>query len=112
MSRKISRRRFLKESGSATLGFALYSVPLIRQEMHFDVVIRKGTILDGTGGPAWTADLGIVGDEITAIGSISPEQGKLVLDASGLKVSPGFIDIHTHSDDSIVRYPSADSRVR
>jgi len=51
-----------------------------------------------------------VGDTIAAIGSIPPEQANKVLDASGLVVSPGFIDIHSHSDWSILRYPTADSR--
>ncbi len=77
----------------------------------FDLVIRGGTILDGTGGPPWSADLGIVGDTIRAIGTISPEQGATTIDAAGKMVSPGFIDIHSHSDRSILRYPTAPSRV-
>jgi N-acyl-D-amino-acid deacylase len=74
-------------------------------------VVRGGTVLDGTGGPAFRADLGIVGDTIRALGEIDAEQGSRVLDAAGLTVSPGFIDIHTHSDVDILRYPAADSRV-
>jgi len=58
------------------------------------------------------ADLGLVGDRIAAIGAIDPAQGQEVLDVTGLVVSPGFIDIHTHSDGDILRYPTADSRVR
>jgi N-acyl-D-amino-acid deacylase len=54
----------------------------------------------------------LVGDTITALGRLDPEQGSRLLDASGLMVSPGFIDIHTHSDGDILRYPTADSRVR
>jgi len=68
-------------------------------------------ILDGTGGPPWSADLGIAGDTIRAIGTISPEQGATIIDAAGKMVSPGFIDIHSHSDRSILRYPTAPSRV-
>jgi len=53
-------------------------------------VIRGGTILDGTGGPPWSADLGIVGDTIRAIGTISSEQGATTIDATGKMVSPGM----------------------
>ena len=112
MSHFINRRNFLKKSAMATLGMAL-SYPLrVEARPRFDLVIKNGLILDGTGGPAWTADLGIAGDTITAIGSIQPEQGKKILEAEGLQVSPGFIDIHTHSDGNILVYPGADSRVR
>jgi N-acyl-D-amino-acid deacylase len=79
---------------------------------EFDLIVRNGTILDGTGGPTWQGDLGIVADTITAIGTIDPARGSRVLDASGLHVSPGFIDIHSHSDSTIFAYPTADSRSR
>ena len=85
---------------------------MTRAESRFDLVIRGGTILDGTGAPPWTADLGIVGDTIAALARIEAEQGRKVLDATGLHVAPGFIDVHTHSDDSVLRYPAAESRVR
>jgi N-acyl-D-amino-acid deacylase len=52
-----------------------------------------------------------MGDTIVALGSIPSEQGKRLLEASGLSVSPGFIDIHSHSDGGILAYPTADSRV-
>lgn len=111
MAKRVTRRQFIKNGVSATLGLAV--VPLARYQSapSFDMVIRGGTLLDGTGGSPWSADLGIVGDSIAAIGSIAPEQGRRVLDASGRFVCPGFIDIHSHSDDSILRYPTADSRV-
>jgi N-acyl-D-amino-acid deacylase len=112
MSRKVNRRRFLKDGASAALGFALVPLPRIQPAERFDLVIRGGTLLDGTGGPVWQADIGITGDTIAAIGSIAPEQAKRALDASHLHVSPGFIDIHTHSDYTILRYPTADSRTQ
>jgi N-acyl-D-amino-acid deacylase len=58
------------------------------------------------------ADIGVVGDTITAIEAIAPEQARRVVDVSGLHVCPGFIDIHSHSDGDILVYPTADSRVR
>jgi N-acyl-D-amino-acid deacylase len=111
MPRNVNRREFLKESATATLGLAFFPLPRIQASPSFDVVIRGGTLFDGTGGPPWKADIGLVGDGIAAMGSIAPEQGKRVIDASGLSVSPGFIDIHTHSDGDILRYPTADSRI-
>ncbi|MEE9473640.1 MAG: amidohydrolase family protein, partial [Acidimicrobiia bacterium] len=109
MARDISRRDFVRSS-SAALGAFMLPGPRVRLVQEFDLVVRNGTILDGTGGPEWRADLGLVGDTITAIGSIDPERGSRVLDASGLHVSPGFIDIHSHSDGTIFAYPTADSR--
>ena len=111
MTRRFSRRDFVKSSSAALGAFALPS-NRVRVVQEFDLVVRSGTILDGTGGPVWQGDLGVVGDTITAIGSIAPERGRAVLDASGLHVSPGFIDIHSHSDSSIFAYPTADSRSR
>jgi len=112
MAPATSRRRFLQRGGTAGLGLALYPFSRVQAAPSFDVVIRGGSILDGTGGPAWKADLGLVGDTIVGLESIAAEQGKLVVDATGLYVAPGFVDIHSHSDDGIFRYPTADSRTR
>ena len=111
MPAKRTRRQFITTGASAAVGFSLFPTSRIEAESRFDLVIRNGTLLDGTGGPTWTADLGIVGDTIRAIGTISPEQSAATIDAAGKMVSPGFIDIHSHSDRSILRYPTAPSRV-
>ena len=63
----------------------------------YDLVIRNGTVVDGTGLPKFRADVGISGDRIAAIGRIA-ERGKTEIDATGQAVSPGFIDGHTHMD--------------
>jgi len=109
MTRPFSRRDFVK-SGSAMLGAAAFPGARFRVVQEFDLIVKNGTILDGTGGPEWQADLGVAGDTIAAIGSIDAERGARVLDASGLHVSPGFIDIHSHSDSTIFAYPEANSR--
>jgi N-acyl-D-amino-acid deacylase len=64
--------------------------------MH-DLVIRNGTIVDGTGRPAFTGDVAIDGDRIAAVGEVSA-RGRTEIDATGLHVTPGFVDIHTHYD--------------
>src|SRR5262245_24990253 len=109
MSPKLTRRSFLKNSGKAAVCLALVPTTSVFASPSFDLVLKGGTILDGTGGPPWKADIGIVGDTITALDSISAEQAKKLIDVSNLYVSPGFIDIHTHSDYSIFAYPTADS---
>ncbi|HEY4939885.1 MAG TPA: amidohydrolase family protein [Rhizomicrobium sp.] len=68
--------------------------------MTHDIVIRGGTVVDGTGGEPFSADVGIAGGRIAEIGRIAAK-GKEEIDADGLTVSPGFIDLHTHLDAQI-----------
>jgi N-acyl-D-amino-acid deacylase len=112
MNSSIHRRRFLKGTAKAAVALAVFPSYRLEAAPSFDLVIKGGTILDGTGGNPWKTDIGIVGDRIQEIGSISAGQGKKVLDVGGLHVSPGFIDIHTHSDSTLPAYTTADSRVR
>lgn len=65
--------------------------------MTFDLIIRGGTVVDGTGAAPVIADVGIVGDRIARVGAIS-ERGAEEIDASGCIVTPGFVDVHTHYD--------------
>ncbi len=65
--------------------------------MH-DLVIRGGTVVDGTGAPARTADIAVDGGRISSVGSCSGEEARRTVDADGLLVTPGFVDIHTHYD--------------
>ncbi|MFN0026692.1 MAG: N-acyl-D-amino-acid deacylase family protein [Acidimicrobiales bacterium] len=65
--------------------------------MRYDLVIRGGTVIDGTGGPARQADVGIVGDKVVEIGECAGDATETV-DATGRLVTPGFVDIHTHLD--------------
>lgn len=105
------RRDFLKRTGAALA--AAMAAPRRRVEAAptFDLVLKGGTVLDGTGAPAFRADLGLSGDTIVALGEIAAEQGRRTLDVTGLHVCPGFIDIHSHSDQTILAYPGAASRV-
>lgn len=78
----------------------------------WDVLIRGGTVIDGTGASRFRADLGIVGDRIAAIGEIDSTEARLVIDATGRIVAPGFIDVHNHSDGWMVRVPQIESKTR
>ncbi|MFS8482399.1 MAG: amidohydrolase family protein [Acidimicrobiia bacterium] len=64
--------------------------------MH-DLVIRNGFVVDGSGAPGRVADVAVDGDRITAVGEV-PDRGRREIDADGLVVTPGFVDIHTHYD--------------
>jgi len=77
----------------------------------FDLIIKGGTIYDGSGEPPRRADLAVTGDRIAAVDELSEAQAPTVIDASGLAVAPGFIDIHTHSDFFSLLVPGADSKV-
>ncbi|HXG23895.1 MAG TPA: amidohydrolase family protein, partial [Chthonomonadales bacterium] len=68
--------------------------------MAYDIVIRNGTIVDGTGGPRYRADIAVAGGKIAAIGKVTDGARKMI-DASGLIVAPGFVDPHTHYDAQI-----------
>jgi N-acyl-D-amino-acid deacylase len=70
-----------------------------------DLIIRNGTVVDGTGAPALRADIAIDGDRITAIGDLSTAIASREIDASGLVVSPGFVDLHTHLDAQVAWDP-------
>ncbi len=62
-----------------------------------DIVIKNGSVLDGTGNPWFRADVGIRGEKIVSVGRIEASQASSVIDAQGLTVCPGFIDVHAHS---------------
>ena len=72
----------------------------------FDLLIRGGTVVDGTGQSGFSADVGVVGDTICEIGWIPAEaQAGKTIDAAGKAVAPGFIDIHTHADIALLARP-------
>ncbi len=75
--------------------------------MRPELIISNGTILDGTGSPPGAGDVAITQGRISDVGSIGLVQDVPLLDATGLYVTPGFIDIHSHSDYSLVVDPRA-----
>jgi N-acyl-D-amino-acid deacylase len=72
-----------------------------------DLLIKNGKIVDGTGNPYFYGDVGIQGEEIAKIGGIE-EEAKRVIDATGRVISPGFCDMHNHSDGDVFAFPSMD----
>jgi N-acyl-D-aspartate/D-glutamate deacylase len=78
----------------------------------YDLVVRGGSVLNGEGTPAVTADVGIRDGRIAAIGDLRSVPSRQRVDAAGLIVAPGFIDIHNHSDYTILVEPKAESMIR
>ena len=72
----------------------------------FDLIVRGGTVVDGTGAPARTADVGVHDKRIAAVGKLDADAPR-VLDADGLLVTPGFVDVHTHYDAQLHWDPTA-----
>ncbi|MCJ7771730.1 MAG: D-aminoacylase [Desulfobacterales bacterium] len=101
---KLTRRKFLKKSAGLTITLsmagsanALFPGCNSDSNLEYDVVIKGGTVYDGTMTNPVSADIGVKGDMITAIGTIDKPAGKII-SANGMIVTPGFIDIHTHCD--------------
>jgi N-acyl-D-amino-acid deacylase len=83
----------------------------VAEPPRYDLVIIRGSVIDGSGAAARNADVGIRNGRIVAIGTIPAGTGSETIDASGLVVAPGFIDVHTHADD-IAETPRAENFVR
>ncbi|MGP8247132.1 MAG: N-acyl-D-amino-acid deacylase family protein [Bryobacteraceae bacterium] len=94
------------------LGLMCVCLPLAAQERPFDVVIAGAHIVDGSGGPWFAGDIGIRGDAIAAIGLLGDAPATVRVDARGLVVAPGFIDIHSHGRRGIFEVPTAENYLR
>ncbi len=97
---------------SRTLLLAILAALPLAGQQDYDILIRNGRIADGTGNPSYLADLALSGNRIAALGRLTGKTAKRTIDAAGLVVSPGFIDIHNHSDYSLLRDGNAQSFIR
>ncbi len=88
----------------------LFTLGVSAEAQTYDLVIRHGQIIDGTGKPAYLADIAIIHGRIAKIGTITGS-AETEIDATGQIVSPGFIDVHTHADD-IIENPNAENFLR
>jgi N-acyl-D-amino-acid deacylase len=75
-------------------------------DRNFDVLLTNGHIFDGTGGPTFRANIALNGDTIAEMGTLRDAQAESTIDCSGMAVSPGFIDMHSHSDIMVFEEPS------
>src|SRR6516164_1730051 len=104
-------RRLILWLGAAG-GLLLTESPSHGAELAYDLVIRNGKIVDGTGNPWFFGDVAARGDRIVAVGRVPPGNAGREIDAKGLVVAPGFIDMHSHSDYLLLEDGNAQSKVR
>jgi N-acyl-D-amino-acid deacylase len=98
-------------AASAVLTFAAGCAHEATQPAVASFVIVNARVADGTGAPVRTANVRVNGDRIVAVGNFERQPGEPVLDAKGLVLAPGFIDIHNHSDDELADQPLAESQI-
>src|SRR5690348_14478239 len=94
--RFIARHCLLTVSSIVLLAVAAHRLPA--QEPKYDLLIRNGRIVDGTGNPWFYGDVAVLRGRILAVGKVPQAAAKRTIDAKGLVVGPGFIDMHSHSD--------------
>jgi N-acyl-D-aspartate/D-glutamate deacylase len=104
---RYNRRQFIKTSAIATSGIIVgCSV-----KNQFDVIIKNGLVIDGSGSKPFSVDLGIIGDKISVLDQSIGNSAEIIIDAKDRVVAPGFIDIHTHTDKELIINPTADSKI-
>lgn len=117
MKEKLTRRAFIHTSvkgamvvGTSTAPFFIGSCSSKKQ---YDLIIAGGTVFDGLGNPGKETDVAIKDDKIVHIGNkLNRNQAGKIIEAKGMVVSPGFIDMHTHTDMELLANPLAESHIR
>jgi N-acyl-D-amino-acid deacylase len=88
------------------------SLAALHAQQPFDLVVANGTVVDGSGSDGRRVDIGVRTGKIAAIGDLNKFPRTRTIDAKGLTVAPGFIDMHNHSDDLLLREPKCESMIR
>ena len=113
---KISRRQFIEVSAKTGLAVGVTGAVgknwVLASPKRFDLIIKNGLIYDGLNDKPFKFDLGIINDRIEALGSLDQANAKSVIDAGDRVVTPGFVDIHTHTDTELLINPKAESKIR
>ncbi len=113
MSSKISRRSFIKSSliAGVSFGTGYLSQSVFRVSNRHDTIIKGATIYDGNGGLPFIGDIAIKDGKIVSVALDLGSSADLVLDAKNLSLSPGFVDLHTHTDTKLLEAPLGDSKI-
>ena len=107
----MDRRSFLKTTAFGAAALSLGSLSACRVTPSFDTLIKNGVIHAGDGKSPIVGDIAIRDGKIAAIGKNLGTDAETILDAKGLIVSPGFIDLHVHTDTNLFDAPKGDSRI-
>jgi N-acyl-D-amino-acid deacylase len=99
------------EAALVKILLAVWVIAAAQPSRSYDLLIRNGTVIDGSGTPAFRADVAVQDGKIARIGDLRDAAAKRTIDAAGLAVAPGFIDVHTHADD-LARLPWAENFLR
>ena len=111
-SEELSRGIFCTNSGKADIiRIDLCEIKGERGVIMYQLIIKNTRIIDGTGSPAYRADLAVMDGKIAAIAPEIHEEAELVIDGEGLVTAPGFIDIHSHSDTYFLVDDRGESRI-
>src|SRR5215831_19720716 len=95
----------------AVVALALLIIPGFRGQKSDSLLIRNAQIADGTGAPLYKGSVRIALGHIVGVGELQPTPGEATLDAQGLVLAPGFIDIHNHSEESLPKDLAAETQV-
>lgn len=107
-----SRRAFLRQAGGAALAATAAPALVLASRQSAELVVRGGTVFDGTGAPGVEADVEIAAGRVVRVGPRLGGRGAEEVDARGLAVAPGFVDLHSHADGTLFADPALESVVR
>ena len=107
-----TRRDFVRTASGAVVALAGAPSLILRSRAGADIVVRNGTVFDGVGTPGKELDVVVAGGRITSVARRVRDRGAVEIDARGMAVAPGFIDIHSHGDGTLWADPRAESLIR